>query len=162
MTVSLAKDLKQIPLYEMEVGLEEVPGRTSRTVSSIVSHQRTRASSSVQLYTSLQDLPDDTIRLISLRSGKVSSRIKENIFLARLAVDPVYTVLSHKWGSGADGYELIWLNEVEIAIRKNLWHLGKRLQCQQDSSCFWVDAACIYRDRHRNKYCRKLRLEPLF
>jgi hypothetical protein len=31
-----------------------------------------------------------------------------------------------------------------------------------DTVSLWVDALCIYPDRYRSKYFRKLRFEPLF
>jgi hypothetical protein len=45
------------------------------------------------------------------------------------------------------------------------WRIGSTLRqiwSTSQTKTAWMDALCINQDRHRTKYCRNLRFEPLF
>jgi hypothetical protein len=95
---------------------------------------------------------------------------------------PSYMALSYTWGPPQPAHQ-ISVNEKRFSVRSNLWHFLNGLPrlrnysegCSTDATrrpesdninahehVFWVDAVCIYPDRHRSKCCRNLRFEPQF
>jgi hypothetical protein len=93
-----------------------------------------------------------------------------------------YMALSYTWGPPQPAHQ-IFVNEKRFSVRSNLWHFLNSLprlrnyseSCSTDATrrpesdninahehVFWVDAVCIYPDRHRTKCYRNLRFEPLF
>src|SRR3984957_381778 len=73
----------------------------------------------------------------------------------------VYPALSYAWGDPTQSHH-IHVRSTRLSINVNLNAALGRLRQSGASRHTWVDAVCIYQDRHRTKYCRNLRFEPLF
>jgi hypothetical protein len=93
-------------------------------------------------YTSLSELPDDTIRLLELHPGLPNEKIKCGLITAQLTLRPTFAALSYVWGSDPASEE-IELNEKRFWIRKNLWQCLIRLRELQSTLILWIDAISV-------------------
>src|SRR5271156_5680745 len=82
---------------------------------------------------------------------------------ANLGDAPDFDALSYAWGDreqstpvGAAG------GPTSVEIAPNLRSAMNHFWSSSLERAIWIDALCIYQDRHRTKYCRNLRFEPLF
>jgi hypothetical protein len=73
-----------------------------------------------------------------------------------------YAALSYVWGEPANPPPRIILDGIPFAVTPNLHVALKHFRHAARRRVLWVDAVCIYPDRHRTKCCRNLRFEPQF
>jgi len=106
----------------------------------------------------------DNIRLLKIRAGNERDPIRCELVHTSLSSTPRYLALSYCWGDASNKVPIIVADgpgQYVISITQNLhsalWQLRK-LDSEDDHGMpIWVDAVCMYPDRHRTKCCRNLR-----
>jgi hypothetical protein len=93
-------------------------------------------------YTSLEDLPSDTIRLLTLSPGNSEESIVCNLANASLSDEPEFAALSYEWGPIDHRHE-ITLGGKRFGIRENLQQCLLHLRHPRLSICLWIDAICV-------------------
>ena len=93
-------------------------------------------------YTSLKDLPGDTIRLLTLSPGNGKEVIVCDLTNTSLSDEVEFAALSYEWGPIDRGYEIL-LGGKKFRVRKNLKQCLLHLRHRQLSICFWIDAICV-------------------
>jgi hypothetical protein len=113
-----------------------------------------------------QPLPEQHIRLLKVTSdGQACEAELEKFHMDDL---PYFLALSWTWPKVEHketlSTESFLCNGKHMIIPTSLYNALLCLSARSGPSSFriWVDAVCIYQDRHRTKYCRILRFEPLF
>src|SRR5437773_7631062 len=93
-------------------------------------------------------LPDDTIRVLILKSGEPNDPLRGSFKLqrfphGRIEVDALpYEALSYTWG--APGFpERITFASSEIPITQNLFDALIRIRDTKEPREVWIDALCI-------------------
>jgi hypothetical protein len=101
------------------------------------------------------------IRLFLLNPGDHNERISGRLQHVSLHDDIQYTALSYAWGD-PNVTRPITLNGHSFDVTTNLKSALLQLRHRTQLRSLWIDAICIYPDRHRTKCCRNLRFEPQF
>jgi len=102
------------------------------------------------------------IRLLSIYyTNSLTALIECDIQTFELDKAPPFDALSFVWGKPDVTAEIQFCG-FSRQITTNLYAALTRLREKGDSKWIWIDALCIYQDRHRTKYRRNLRFEPLF
>jgi hypothetical protein len=104
------------------------------------------------------------IRLVRLQPAKdLQSPIACTLQTVSLDEHPHFEALSYTWGrTTIYATRCVHLNGKECAVTMNLWQALRYLRHQSHERIIFVDALCIYPDRHRTNCCRNLRCEPQF
>jgi hypothetical protein len=119
-------------------------------------------------YETLQQPPEtQEFRLITLLPPRPYNPVECLLKRAKLVPfnDPNYTTyeaLSYTWGDPQAEKATLNLNGTLVYVKHNLLWALKFLQKHDVPRVLWVDALCLYVNRHRTKYRRNLRLGPLF
>jgi hypothetical protein len=131
-------------------------------------------------------LPDShCFRVLELLPGDRDSRLECQLSIERLGDQdlPPYRTVSYTWTESKydnlviagkkvtefpgprEKYLIqhpVWINDRRLLISTNLRDALRTFRHWSQPLRLWVDAICIYPDRHRTKCCRNLRFEPLF
>ncbi len=94
------------------------------------------------------------IRLVRLHPSKgMELPISCELFIRSLdkGPKPNFSALSYEWGSPFGDKESIFLNNIEVEIRPNLWSALKRLRQADEDVTIWIDALCINQEDHEEK-----------
>ena len=127
-----------------------------------LSSTQPRPSSCIE-YPSL-DTTQESFRLLRLHPGNRRHPIRCELFSTNLSHwKGRNTAVSFVWGA-QKSEESILVNGHQFFMRRNTFEFLRacRLHHQKRDVVFWIDAICIYFDRPRTKYCRKLRFDPHF
>ena len=109
-----------------------------------------------------QPLPPDTIRLLHVAPGVIGDDVVCSISIVALDPHTRYNALSYCWGEENAERQSITLQGRLFHVRQNLFSALQHVRYTDRQRVLWIDAICIYQDRHRTKYCRNFRFEPLF
>lgn len=93
-------------------------------------------------YSSLENQPSDTIRLLELLPGHIAGEIHGTLTTIRLDDKPDYRALSYMWSDEVDSSQ-IFLGGKFLPLRQNLWTLLRRLQRDGQTGYPWADAVCV-------------------
>ncbi|KAL9622206.1 MAG: hypothetical protein Q9160_003389 [Pyrenula sp. 1 TL-2023] len=85
---------------------------------------------------------DTTIRLLELTNSTPQDRICGKLVVFDIEECPSYTALSYTWGPPISNHG-IWIDELYIPVRENLWHFLQRTQAKPRWRYLWIDAVCI-------------------
>jgi hypothetical protein len=115
------------------------------------------------------DLAEDEIRLVDVISGSDPAELRcllQHVSVHEKNLD--YVALSYTWQDPTVGLSQatetkcsILIDGHPLPILSNLAVALVELRARSTGPV-WVDAICMYPDRHRTKCCRNLRCEPLF
>jgi hypothetical protein len=83
------------------------------------------------------------IRLLRLRQGSRTQKIECNLIVKSLDSKPIYEALSYAWGKHTDSHHTIWIDNVAVLARDNLFQGLVSLRRPKQDRMLWVDAACI-------------------
>ena len=111
-------------------------------------------------------LGDAEIRLLKPKSR---SELVFELVHVSLDKNPRYSALSYTWGAALFPCHISIANHI-LPITENLRDALQALIALSKAKdhpstageLFWINAICIYQDRHRSKCCRNLRFEPQF
>ena len=106
------------------------------------------------------------VRVLVLCEGHDDSLVECSLKIISLDDRTAYfNALSYVWGDANDTTTII-VNQLPVMVTKSLARCLQSLRrytishaqiLDQPPLTIWVDAVCIYLDRHRTKYCRNLR-----
>jgi len=102
-----------------------------------------------------------TIRILTLLPGKHGFVIECTLQQVSLDMKHVYEALSYAWGS-PDLTDEIQVKGETLKITANLALALRYVRLTDQPLTLWVDAICLYLDRHRTKCRGNLRVGPLF
>lgn len=75
--------------------------------------------------------------------GSRAESIQCSLVPASLECMPQYEALSYSWGSSTDQHYTIWIDDVPVSIRKNLYQALLELRKPIHPRVIWADAICI-------------------
>jgi len=109
-------------------------------------------------------LGTDQIRLLEVLYGDEKCPIHLGLRTVLLTASTQYDALSYTWDNDLpdDSKEFTRINDVEVDIKANLAGAVRELRRQSVKREIWIDAICIYVDRHQRKHHKNLRFGPLF
>ena len=112
---------------------------------------------------SYEALPPGYIRVLTLQpAGSSDENIVCELSSIGLDGDCQYTALFYVWGDVTQRAEIRCGNAITNITQSLRGALKRVRRMLSKPVAIWADAECIYQDRHRTKYCRNLRFEPLF
>jgi hypothetical protein len=112
------------------------------------------------IYSSLPS--PQSIRFMDLVPGKYKDPLCYEFVVSCLGAVNFYEALSYAWGDTARSHHVLIRDHHQLQINANLDSALRRLRHPETYCRLWVDAICVYPDRHRTKCCRNLRCEPQF
>jgi hypothetical protein len=83
------------------------------------------------------------IRLLQLQPGAKTQKIECKLIGDSLESISEYEALSYAWGKHTDPHHMIWIDDVPVLARENLYQALLSLRRQNKPRTLWVDAACI-------------------
>lgn len=84
----------------------------------------------------------DSFRILVIEAGTGSEPIRCSLESARLSSRPAYHALSYYWGDQSQ-LEAIFVNNIRVAITRNLWLALVSLREADEDTPLWADAICI-------------------
>ncbi|PIB00566.1 hypothetical protein CB0940_00284 [Cercospora beticola] len=95
----------------------------------------------------------NTFRLLRLCAGS-GERIQCSLdhFMLDIDPNPLYTAISHTWGTGAASHQIYLRDGSVIKVRENLYKALQSIRDPESDNLYWVDAICINQksDQERN------------
>jgi hypothetical protein len=98
---------------------------------------------------------------MDLVPGKYKDPLCYEFVVSCLGAVNFYEALSYAWGDTARSHHDLIRDHHQLQINANLDSALRRLRHPETYCRLWVDAICVYPDRHRTKCCRNLRFELL-
>ena len=98
---------------------------------------------SSELYSGLELVHDDSIRLLTIVAGTSESALQCDLVVEQVShVEGSFDALSYTWDGDIDS-QLVSINGHEVAVRRNLFSFLYSLRSHRDDVVVWVDAICI-------------------
>ena len=110
-------------------------------------------------------LQADHIRLLVIKPGRAHWKLFCEVIHVSLGDEVSYEALSYAWGDPTPTHAITLQTGdrvTQIGVTKNLWDALRQFRDIDKSVTLWIDALCLYLDRHRMNYRGNLRLGPLF
>lgn len=120
-------------------------GRAKASSSQSVKTKRKRKA--LQIRSSYRyeplDLSKNEIRLLELAPGTWDSPIAGRLFAVSLDDNPDFDALSYLWGDPTPIFPVIFGNQREIRIARNLRNALRDIRSEERAMVIWADAICI-------------------
>jgi hypothetical protein len=97
------------------------------------------------------------VRLLRVRPGSVIDPLECDLY----CMHNLDSRLFPTFGEASSLSVAFVVNGHKVYITPNLYAALEHLRDLFNTTVLWVDAVCVYPDRHRTKCCRNLRFEPL-